>query len=174
MKITLIRHAQGYHNVNESYHIKDANLTLEGIEQSKKARRYLVNPNFDIIYVSPLERTLETANIIFINEIHKLKALEIIRERIENLCDTRKNISEKKKNFENIDFSLIDSDQDQYKFESIKETSRRAQRFIDFAKKSNYNNICIVSHFGFIRELCGLFGKLVELDNCGIHILDIN
>ena len=174
MKITLIRHAQGYHNVNESYHIKDANLTLEGIEQSKKARRYLVNANFDVIFVSPLERTLETANIIFTNEKHKLKALEIIRERIENPCDTRKNISEKKKNFKEIDFSLIDSEIDQFKFESIKETSIRAQKFIDFVKKSNYNEICIVSHFAFIRELCGLFGKLVELDNCGIHILDIN
>ena len=174
MKITLIRHAQGYHNINESYHIKDANLTLEGIEQSKKARRYLVNTNFDVIYVSPLERTLETANIIFVNEKHKLKALEIIRERIENPCDARKNISEKQKNFKDIDFSLVDSDKDLFKFESIEETSKRAQKFINYIQKSNYKNICIVSHFAFIRELCSLFGKLVELDNCGIHILDIN
>jgi broad specificity phosphatase PhoE len=89
-KIHFIRHAEGYHNVatkttgsNEclkrgncsagEHALWDAKLTPYGIEQGEELREYLATrPSggrsftaFDLVVVSPLTRTLQTAEAIF-------------------------------------------------------------------------------------------------------------
>eukprot|EP00929_Paragymnodinium_shiwhaense_P106887 TRINITY_DN72726_c0_g1_i1.p1 TRINITY_DN72726_c0_g1~~TRINITY_DN72726_c0_g1_i1.p1 ORF type:complete len:328 (-),score=41.68 TRINITY_DN72726_c0_g1_i1:117-1100(-) len=89
-KIHFIRHAEGYHNVatkrtgdNEclkrgehlaqQHELWDARLTDKGIRQAKELREYLsTRPSggrsftaFDLVVVSPLTRTLQTADAIF-------------------------------------------------------------------------------------------------------------
>lgn len=89
-KIHFIRHAEGYHNVathhsgsNEclkrggqpaaEHQLWDARLTPAGIQQAQELREYLATrPSggrsftaFDLIVVSPVTRTLETAQAIF-------------------------------------------------------------------------------------------------------------
>ena len=85
-KIHFIRHAEGYHNVEtastgsiaclrrgdcpaKEHPLWDARLTPKGIRQAEELREYLANrPSggrsftaFDLVVVSPLTRTLETA-----------------------------------------------------------------------------------------------------------------
>ena len=65
MRIYFIRHAEGYHNLNEkSWNIKYPRLTEKGKIQAKNAKNK-VPSTVDLVLVSPLVRTLETADIIF-------------------------------------------------------------------------------------------------------------
>jgi len=89
-KVHFIRHAEGYHNVATSetgsndcllrgdanadqHHLYDARLTEKGIQQAVDLRKYLAKrPSggrsftaFDLVVVSPLTRTCETALHVF-------------------------------------------------------------------------------------------------------------
>jgi len=81
--IYLMRHGQGTHNINRSYikSYNDALLTQEGCQQAKKAAIHFFkgenskNPkNFDIIFVSDLKRTSQTAGV-FVSTINKLSTI---------------------------------------------------------------------------------------------------
>lgn len=64
--IYLIRHAQGFHNLGREHHC-DAHLTARGWRQTDRLREFLqahrVAP--EVVYISPLTRTLETAAGVF-------------------------------------------------------------------------------------------------------------
>lgn len=90
-KIHFIRHAEGFHNVEthkagtndilkcpagqqaNEHELWDARLTQVGIDQAQKLREYLSQrpsggrsfTSFDLVVVSPLTRTLETAQEVF-------------------------------------------------------------------------------------------------------------
>ncbi|GAQ90820.1 phosphoglycerate mutase [Klebsormidium nitens] len=75
--IFLIRHAQGHHNVAgekdiaayKSWDWADASLTPLGFSQTRSLRRHLAQlspaPRLDLVVVSPLTRTLQTACAVF-------------------------------------------------------------------------------------------------------------
>ena len=75
MKIYAIRH--GHTNMNKQHlyngHI-DEDINEEGIKDAEKAREKMKDMKFDIIYCSPLMRTVQTANAI--NEYHNLKIVK--------------------------------------------------------------------------------------------------
>ena len=65
MELVFIRHGEGEHTLEipSSLHIEDPALTAKGIEQAKLLRNQLPLNNKDIIFISPIRRTLETAYI---------------------------------------------------------------------------------------------------------------
>lgn len=65
-KLTAIRHAEGEHNVGHFYQsiTPGVSLTERGKEQAAKAGEFLASQKVDVIYSSPLARTLETAQAI--------------------------------------------------------------------------------------------------------------
>ena len=68
MRIYFIRHAEGEHNLSpECWEIKYPKLTEKGRNQSIGNRKFFEKINIDLIVVSPLKRTLETAELIFDN-----------------------------------------------------------------------------------------------------------
>mmetsp|Transcript_19399 Transcript_19399/g.42373 ORF Transcript_19399/g.42373 Transcript_19399/m.42373 type:complete len:332 (+) Transcript_19399:64-1059(+) len=164
-KIHFIRHAEGYHNVEtaktgsnscliaktdpQKHRLWDAKLTPKGIAQAEELREYLTKrpsggrsfTSFDLIVVSPLTRTLETALHIFgrprqpgvpaflddgkapVNSPEhrdgvfvpapRMLVREECRERWgEYVCDGRRPIREIIKEFENFDFSELSYDDD--------------------------------------------------------------
>ncbi|CAO2655522.1 Nn.00g043250.m01.CDS01 [Neocucurbitaria sp. VM-36] len=65
-KIHLIRHAQGEHNATRDYDIRDAVLTAKGKEQCQTLQStFPHHGNVDIIFASPLRRTIQTAALSF-------------------------------------------------------------------------------------------------------------
>ncbi|KAJ0653405.1 putative histidine phosphatase superfamily, clade-1 [Helianthus annuus] len=151
--IHLVRHAQGVHNVaGEKDHsaymseeLFDAHLTPLGWKQVDNLRKHVhasgLSKNIELVVVSPLLRTMQTAVGAFGGEasangidvpllmaentgssnrpaISSLNcppfiAMELCREHLGvHPCDRRRSISEYKPMFPAIDFSLIENEDD--------------------------------------------------------------
>ncbi|XP_039049881.1 phosphoglycerate mutase-like protein [Hibiscus syriacus] len=149
----LVRHAQGVHNVagekdsaaysSEEYF--DAHLTPLGWQQVDNLRKHVhetgLSKKVDLVIVSPLLRTMQTAVGVFGGKEYKdgidvppllvanagesdrpeisslncppFVAFELCREILRgHPCDRRRSISEYQSFFPAIDFSLIESDND--------------------------------------------------------------
>ena len=77
MKITLVRHGQTDFNYEGKIQGRSNNfLNDEGRRQCKSLRNKLMNQHFDICYMSPLVRTVETA-IILIGDRKWLKEVKL-------------------------------------------------------------------------------------------------
>ncbi|MRG87595.1 histidine phosphatase family protein [Salinibacillus xinjiangensis] len=65
MEIVFIRHGQGEHTLDlpKSLHTPDPALTEEGIIQAKTLKNHFPLSQSDVIIVSPIRRTLQTARI---------------------------------------------------------------------------------------------------------------
>ncbi len=66
MELIFIRHGQGEHTLNlpDSLQIQDPNLTKEGVYQAQSLQSQITLNERDIVIISPVRRTLETANIL--------------------------------------------------------------------------------------------------------------
>jgi len=173
--IYFIRHAEGYHNLrtngHNNHHIKYPRLTVRGIQQCQKTREQLKDIKFDIIIVSPLRRTLETAQYIFDRNIPHL-SLEYIREFIYNPCDFRESIEEVILHFPYVDFSKICDTDDYNKMESNEDINIRIKRFMKFLTESPYHNIAVISHGVFLNKFLLKYNDELRInynkfmDNC--------
>ncbi|XP_052201856.1 phosphoglycerate mutase-like protein 1 isoform X2 [Diospyros lotus] len=151
--IHLVRHAQGVHNVEGekdrdaylSEELFDAHLTSLGWQQVDNLQKHVkscgISKNVELVIVSPLLRTMQTAVGVFggggytngidapplmvenagnssrppISSLNcpPFIAMELCREHLGiHPCDRRRSISEYKPLFPAIDFSLIESDPD--------------------------------------------------------------
>jgi broad specificity phosphatase PhoE len=132
----VIRHAEGYHNVNESYRQMenlDARLTPKGIEQCRSLNTEIqqaesgnladLASNLELIVTSPLTRCIETTLLSLDSVITKatnknsnkeipIVAHESIRETVNFNCDRRRPISKVAIEYPSIDFSHIPTDHD--------------------------------------------------------------
>ena len=191
-KIHFIRHAEGYHNVetkktgtNTCLHRKgapardhplwDARLTPVGIQQAENLKEHLARrPSggrsftaFDLVVVSPLTRTLETARHIFgrgrqpgtpafldpgtapagsheATRGERVPAPRILvreecRERWgEYVCDGRRRISEILPEFSDFDFSEVAHEEDMFYTEDARESDEHCcERGIAFLEWLN-------------------------------------
>ena len=166
--VYFIRHGEAEHNVNNDLTLKNPKLTHNGITQCNKMKKFYDNKPIDIIIVSPLYRTLQTASLLFPNK--KIIAYEEIRESIHNPCDYRESVSDIKDTFGSIDFTGIENI-DPFKDLPLKETLQhkldRCKAMEKYIKSLPYDNIAIVSHRSFIKHYMLYFhNKDIFLDNC--------
>lgn len=155
MKLYLARHAQTNYNVLKLCNADpsvDVHLSDEGIEQAENLAELLKDTIYDVVYISELPRTRQTAEII--NKYHDKKLV----------VDAR--LNDNKTGFEDkpvADFlSAVDSADDPWnaKFgegESLNEAAERARDFIDDLKTKNHESVLVVTH-GFITQ--AIFGYL--------------
>ncbi|KAK9983128.1 hypothetical protein SO802_032653 [Lithocarpus litseifolius] len=149
----LVRHAQGIHNVEgekdhdayKSDDFFDANITPLGWKQVDNLRKHVhacgLSKRIDLVVVSPLLRTMQTAVGVFGGEAYTdginvpplmaantgksghpaisslnsppFVAVELCRERLGvNPCDKRRSITEYRLLFPAVDFSLIENNDD--------------------------------------------------------------
>lgn len=162
--IHLVRHGNGYHNAPHMRNIVDPHLTPLGWDQTQQVRNHLSKfkgrVSVEVVIVSPLLRTLETASGIFgepsigngrtvlmngreesLNHpahpaIYKPSSLnfiaqELCRETLTgNDCDVRRSISEQQKDFPGVDFSEVQHDSDALGVKPHKDTG--GKRACDF------------------------------------------
>jgi broad specificity phosphatase PhoE len=124
----IVRHAQGYHNVNQDYKnekFKDAELTEYGIQQCKELSQRLKDENLHVecIISSPMRRALQTAYYSFehvwkneknIDQLEDVPfvACENWRETVNYVCDVRYPRSRLKNDFPYVNFDNIEHEED--------------------------------------------------------------
>lgn len=151
-ELLLVRHAQGQHNVGRFEF--DPPLTEEGRRQCLRGRK---PRNLDLIVVSPLRRTIQTALLLLPTECVgpnvPIIAYEGIREQLDDDCNFRRPIEVQSRDFPEVDFSLIppgeDSQLGRYN-ESAREVQARAVEFLRWLAARPERRIAVVTHFEFL------------------------
>ena len=170
-KIHLIRHGQAEHNLGQPgwENILDPHLTSTGIQQATDLSKTMDNQHeIDVILVSPLSRTLQTAQTIFGQLDRPFLATDLCRESISlKKCDSRNPISEKKQQYSKINFSLVETNEDEEvkrrrETESEEELAERASQFLHFIQQRSEQNIAVVTHHGFLRKFFSLMKELPD------------
>lgn len=205
--VHFIRHAEGYHNVAgaldecnyESEKYADAHLTKKGWAQVAALRRHVqgVPHQFpvNLVVVSPLTRTLETAVGVFGGDTVRnsngkrvlmkaqngeegvrvehdavlgvdyppFVAFEDCREQSgQHPCDRRRTRSYYKDKFPDIDFSLIETEEDTLwepqQRESRESILKRVRKFLDWLQERPEMYIAVVTHSAFLRNMNSIFG----------------
>ncbi|GMJ02533.1 hypothetical protein like AT5G64460 [Hibiscus trionum] len=171
----------------------DAHLTPLGWQQVDNLRKHVhetgLSRKIELVIVSPLLRTLQIAVGVFGGEGYKdgtpmmientgesnrpaisslncppIVAVELCREYLGVLpCDRRKSISEYRHVFPAIDFSLIDSNEDNLweanSREKKEEVPTRGMKFLNWLWTREEREIAVVNHRGFLRHTLSVFGN---------------
>ena len=181
MKIILIRHGEGYHNLkynntgkSDNYDILYPSLTENGIKQARELNKILNKEKIDKILVSPLKRTLQTYHYVFLGRNISTISSDCIREYVQNRCDYRENINKYIIQYKNIDFSYISEKQDVYKLfagiENYIDIKKRCDTFYQWLQTNKNNNvkcIAVVTHGAFLKQF-------LEIYSNNLHISDIS
>jgi broad specificity phosphatase PhoE len=208
-RVFFIRHAEGFHNVAERESTTspqsavllakttgdkfwDARLTPHGEDQCAKLKANIRGDtvwgfdkplNLDLVVVSPLTRTLQTAFLSLGSPSSPgaphFVATELCRERIADFtCDGRRNLSELKKEFPGVDYSLVESEEDHafyHQKEDDKLCQARAVKFLQWLCNRPEIHIAVVTHSVFLKNLFKQFGsKVSEADRDAIQRFPAN
>lgn len=179
--VHFVRHAEGYHNLaaqNDPANgylradLEDAKLTKKGKDQCNVLHnnsRDMLN-SVDIVFVSPMNRTLETALYSFPQLQNKVPwmALESLREQTGfHPCDKRKPISVHKQQYQHVIFDYVEDENDplydNYIFrEPDEEVVKRCKEFLDWLVRRPEKEIVVVTHSAYLRHL---FNHVLHTDN---------
>jgi broad specificity phosphatase PhoE len=173
MRIHIIRHAEGLHNVDCDYSIYDPKLTEKGIQQCKdNSDEY---NKVDFVICSTAVRAIETALHLFPDK--QIYATDLLLEYNTGIrCNCRNSLELQKEKFPMVNF-------DAYRVKPLdKEITwddgyRRANRAMALISLLHYDDIAIVSHCNFIRNLSRTFGpqhKIDHMENCERKIIDFD
>lgn len=143
--ITIIRHAQSKFNAGEyktEEEIRNCRLTNHGIDQAKQ-----LNHSFDLLILSPLKRAFET----YVHSNIKCKHV-VISKLVREQLDGR---------------PLNCLDLEEVTSESSDDVRKRAREAVEYIKKTDSDNIGIISHGCFIWYFLEQIGQPpIGTSNC--------
>ena len=170
-KIYFIRHAEAEHNVLENLYynnpilcdVYDSKLTEEGKIQTKETLKKLQNSkiNFDLIFISPLTRTIQTFILLkdyFKDTKTKIIITDMVKELVSycnknkgmKLTDLKKFLKENNLDFDinyiTKEFWWFDDGKDKENEYEGETFSLRLKLFILWVCFRKENNILIISH----------------------------
>ncbi|KAK6529869.1 hypothetical protein TWF281_009025 [Arthrobotrys megalospora] len=166
-KVILIRHGQATHNLDDDFSQPDPRLTELGKEQCVKGLRDAFADgewgdfkDLELVVVSPLFRTLETAFLVFGKEFREGKVpfvvLPEIQETSPNPCDTGSSVESLKAGFPSLDFSncerhdWLTKTHGFYTRDNLGVRATCARKWL-FERPEKV--IAVVTHSGFLRWL---------------------
>ena len=153
MNIYLIRHAQTTHNAKGKVFsgVSDVSLSNEGVEATKTLAQNQLWNKIECVYVTPLSRTQQTADILFDKSIKRVVVPELAEMNFgdyEGIMMTPENENEPA-------FYNWQHNPEKCVFpngENLAEHAEKAyQAILDIAENSPYENIAIISHATTIR-----------------------
>ncbi len=160
MKLTFLRHGQTNYNVKNLCNSKPnpkVRLTALGREQAEAAAKILAKEKFDVIITSQLFRTKQTARLI--NRYHHVRVFSDKRLNDRSTGFDGKNVTlfydwrAKQKNI----FTTRPKGG-----ESYEDMKKRLAEFLADLKKTDYNNVLIVTHLPILKVARGYFKKLTN------------
>jgi len=158
----------------------DAHLTPLGKEQCATLKAsirgdgvwgYHKPLNLDLVVVSPLTRCLQTAVLSLGDpceaQAPPFLATELCRERVADfMCDGHRNKSELAAEFPGIDFSLLDTEEDEL-FKTMKEDDTKCQArgraFLQWLCGRPEIHIAVVCHSVFLKNMLKQFGGALSV-----------
>lgn len=168
MSLYVTRHGETDYNVkNLVCGISEAVLTKRGIEQAKNLANNLHRFNYKYLYVSPLQRALDTANYA---NIHNLTF--IVEPRLKEInFGVYEGVHRKCEEF------LVNKNNLAYRYprgESFIELCKRVYEFLDEIKEEATNNdVLLVCHGAVCRAIHSYFNDMTneeifyfQTDNC--------
>ena len=172
-----IRHGTALHNVlfweqGEDVYKKyrDTPLVKKGVDEAKVLGETWEDiDKIELVIVSPLLRTLQTADNIFSKKDVPMIALDCVMEYSQglDLCNKRKSIIEYKPCYPKVDFSHIKDDVEtrwrEDKYETVEELNERIKEMIKFIKTRKEIHIAIVSHSSYLGHY--LFDRIGDEEN---------
>ena len=151
MNLYVVRHGQTDYNLNHIVQgITNTKLNENGINQANNLKKEIDKLDIDLMIVSPLERTKETASIITKERNIETIYDDRIIERNAGLLEEKSDIYYDREKAWNY---ILNSDLG-YENEKIQDLLLRTKLFLDDIKiKYKDKNILIVSHAATIRAL---------------------
>ena len=158
MKLYLARHCESMYNQQHMLNADPSvivDLTPRGIEQAKGLAQKLANEKFEVIYVSELVRTHQTANIV--NEKHHVPMI------VDGRLNDNASGFEGKPAHEYL--KALDEHDDMWRValndgESLEQARNRAASFLEDLKKTTYSAVLIVTHGYVIEAMYGILHHL--------------
>jgi len=168
-----VRHAQGDHNVAgeqdytnyQSEQWFDAALTDLGKQQCDAlASQHGVTASAELLVVSPLTRTLQTATLSFPTLVGSARipwlAHECVREQTGfHPCDRRRNISEVAALFPHVDFALVKDNEADPLYDACggarepdEKVADRSRAFFAWLATRPEKEVIVVTHSAFLRH----------------------
>lgn len=177
MKLTLVRHGQTESNFMEVCQ-GTGNILLNdtGRRQCKKLREKIENKHYDICYVSPLIRAVETAMILIGDKVQMIPDKRLIDRDLGEFEGKDRELYDAKLYW---DYNLNCSD---CGVEPVKEIFKRCEDFLNYVYENNCGqNVLIVAHAATIRAIrhlvlnSDLSGNLLirSIDNCYFEEIDL-
>lgn len=176
MKVFFVRHGQTNYNVlglcNDNPN-KDVHLTDLGKQQAEKVADKIKNIHIDLVIISELPRTKETASIITKNHQVEFKIDSRINDRKTGFD------SEPVSNF----FKALEPDIFNLKFndgESFQEEKKRVHDFLRELKSLKLEIVLVVTHSEILQIINGYYNNLsnqkmwsTKIDNCQVLEVEI-
>lgn len=158
MNLYLMRHGQTNYNVLGLCNDDPGGavyLTRTGIEQAEDVAKSLAFDPLDVIFVSQLPRTRQTAR--FINNYHKVHIIE--REELNGIRTGFDGVSVEDyiAFIKNDRFNIIPPGG-----ESLNQFRERVNTFIDSLLQEDYKNVLIVTHEETMRVIVARFKGLTD------------
>ncbi len=170
----LIRHGQSHFNLHFAATrvdpgIVDPDLTEDGKRQAEAAASDLTrHENLQRIVASPSRRTLHTAEIIAARLGLPVVIDALVRERAYFTCDIGSHRSRLAARWPDFHYGDLPERWWPEPNETETELHGRCRQFRDaMARRDDWQEVLVVSHWGFIR---GLTGR--EIDNCDMVSFD--
>lgn len=177
MKITLVRHAQTDQNYEGILQGRANNLLNDtGRRQCQKLREKLKDVSFDLCYMSPLVRTVETAFILVGDRVETFPDDRLLERNLGELEGKSHDLYDAKKYW---DYDLNCSD---LGVEAVQDIFKRCEDFLDYVTKKHPNgHILVVTHASPLRALRHLIlhhdlhSNLLdkEFDNCYCETFEV-
>jgi broad specificity phosphatase PhoE len=186
-----VRHGQGIHNVageQDRLHgylkeeNEDALLTEKGKLQCNelaiKSKELGICDRADLLVVSPMHRTIQTASYGFPLLLGKIPwiAIENLRETTGlHPCDRRRPISEHMEHYPHIDFSHVLDDIDPLyhlytcEREPDAHVALRARKFLEWLAAREEKEVVVVTHSAFLRVLFRTVFAVEEADRTAFN-----
>ena len=182
--VFFIRHGYALHNklfweigAKAYSDYTDTPLLHKGYIQADNCRKRFKKEleNVELVLVSPLTRTLQTAVSIFGESAFfrsKIRALDCLMEYPQGgpeLCNKRKTREILERNYPTVEFTYIPDGKvnwNQNK-ETIEQLEDRIEKMIQFIKDRPETNIAVVSHSSFLSQ--HLFDEVYDEENELMH-----
>ena len=177
MKIALVRHGQTESNYNEICQ-GSTNILLNdtGRRQCQKLRDKIKDKKYDVCYMSPLVRAVETAMILIGDRVEMIPDKRLVDRDLGELEGKSRSLYDSNKYW---DYNL---NSDDLGVEPVQEIFKRCGEFLDYIlEKHKDESILIVAHAASIRAIRHILLKsdlsknllLKDIENCFYEEIEV-